>query len=364
MEEKEDMIDMIGLLKMLLKGRKVIILCLILGIGIGIVISFFTPNEYTVSTVMVPQVSSNNKSQLSSLASLAGLDMGMSQSSDLSPLIYPKIVNSIPFKLELMNTPLHFKGFNKAITIYEYYTEYYKPSLLSTIKKYTIGLPLLIIKSIFKKENNRLIIKDDSSTKLIQLTKEQYQIKKILDGMIILQVEKKDGYLTLIVKMFEPIAAAELALKAQQLLQRDIIKFKIEKAQADLDFIEERFNIAKAQAEGYQVKIAVNNDRYKNLTSNLPQVSTSRVQTKFGIANSVYLELAKQLEQAKIQVKKDTPIFTVIEPVSVPLEQSGSGKLKILIIWLFIGGVIGVGLVWIKNMVNVFKQKWELSESV
>ncbi|MEA4839738.1 MAG: hypothetical protein VB110_01885 [Bacteroidales bacterium] len=143
-----------------------------------------------------------------------------------------------------------------------------------------------------------------------------------MDQTIALAVDKNEGYLTLTVNMPEALAAAELAQKAQDLLQREIIKFKVEKSQADLDFIQERYNVAKAEAEGYQVNIAVNTDRYKNLTSSLPQVKTTRVQTKYGIASGVYQDLAKQLEQAKIQVKKDTPVFTVVEPMTIPTERS------------------------------------------
>jgi len=143
------------------------------------------------------------------------------------------------------------------------------------------------------------------------------------------------------------------------LLQREIIKFKVEKSQADLDFIQERYNVAKAEAEGYQVNIAVNTDRYKNLTSSLPQVKTTRVQTKYGIASSVYQDLAKQLEQAKIQVKKDTPVFTVVEPVTIPTERSKPNRPEILMVWLFMSGVIGCGIVYGKQWLKDVRKKWQ-----
>jgi len=221
-----------------------------------------------------------------------------------------------------------------------------------------LGLPGVILKAIRKKPQELELPKDLEKSKLINLSKDQKEIMKQLDETISLAVDKKEGYLTLTVNMPEALAAAELAQKAQDLLQREIIKFKVEKSQADLDFIQERYNVAKAEAEGYQVNIAVNTDRYKNLTSSLPQVKTTRVQTKYGIASGVYQDLAKQLEQAKIQVKKDTPVFTVVEPVTIPTERSKPNRPMILIVWILLGSIVGIGIVYGKQSISGIKQKW------
>ncbi len=181
----------------------------------------------------------------------------------------------------------------------------------------------------------------------------------MLDDRVSLTVETKQGYLTLTVNMPEPLAAAEVAQKAQQLLQAYIPRFRIEKSKAELDFIQERYNVAKAEAESYQYSVAVTADKYKDLTSNVPQVSSARLQTKYNIANSVFLDLAKQLEQAKIQVNKDTPVFTIVEPVAIPTEKSKPSKAMILAIWFFLGAVIGCGVVYGKHWLQGVKEKWK-----
>jgi uncharacterized protein involved in exopolysaccharide biosynthesis len=66
------------------------------------------------------------------------------------------------------------------------------------------------------------------------------------------------------------------------------------------------------------------------------------------VISSVFQELAGQVEQAKIQVNKDTPIFTIIEPVSVPLERSKPKRTITVIIWTFLGAVFSVGWVLVK----------------
>lgn len=354
-------IDFIDIIRKVWNGRKLLFIYFSIGIFIGIFFAIIAVKEYSVSTIMVPQSNSTNKSQLSGLASLAGLDMGMMQSSDLSPIIYPKIVKSIPFKLELMNTPIYFVGFKKPITILEYYTKYRRQSTLSIIKKYTIGLPILLFNKIGGKSNDDNTILE-SNSKVLKISKLQYGVSELIDNILFLTVEKKDGYLTLTVNMPDAYAAAQVASKAQEMLQRYITSFKIEKSKADLDFIQSRYNIAKSEAENYQVNIAINTDKYKNLTSNVPQVTTTRIQTKYSIANNLFMELAKQLEQAKIQVKKDTPIFTIIEPVVVPSKASKPNRVIIFLGWVFFSLFAGSIHVLYKFYIN--RKNKELHQSV
>jgi hypothetical protein len=357
--DEEDQIDLIGVAKTLWKGRLAIIISTVVGTILGVIMAINSPKEYTATTILVPQVStSGSKSQLSSLASLAGVDLGMTQSADLSPVLYPKIVNSIPFKLELMNTKFNFSDFDHPITLLDYFTQEKKLSALSVIRKYTLGLPGVLFGSFRKKASDTTALPNNLTIKPINLSNDQYRVKNVLDQLVLLSVEKKEGFLTLSVRMPEALAAAQVAQKAQELLQRDITRFKVEKAKADLNFIQERFNIAKAQAEGYQVNVAVNTDRFKDLVSSLPQVNTSRIQKKYDIANNVYIELAKQLEQAKIQVSKDTPVFAIVEPVTVPNQRSKPNRMRILFSWIFLGGLSGIGFIYGKKIISGLKQKW------
>lgn len=158
--------------------------------------------------------------------------------------------------------------------------------------------------------------------------------------------------------MPEPLVAAQLAQKAQDLLQRYITEFKIEKAKANLDFIQGRYNETKSEFEKAQVSLATVNDKNKNFTSGLPRIETDRIQTRYTIAFSLFQELAKQLEQAKIQVKKETPVFTIVEPVTVPSEKSKPKKAMIVAIWIFLGGIIGTGIVFGKGYIGTIKKKW------
>ncbi len=119
------------------------------------------------------------------------------------------------------------------------------PGLLGYIKKFTIGLPGTILSAIKGKPTDVTLPARLGGSgvegQILSITPEQQGLIKGLSGQISLDANKKDGYITLNVNMPEALAAAQLANKAQQLLQSYIIKFKIQKATEQLQFIEDRY---------------------------------------------------------------------------------------------------------------------------
>ena len=70
------------------------------------------------------------------------------------------------------------------------------------------------------------------------------------------------------------------------------------------------------------------------------------------MAFTVYNELAKQLEQAKLALKESTPVLTVIDPVVVPQQRSEPRRGMIMAVFLFLGLIIGMGWALTKPFVQ------------
>lgn len=364
--EEEEGIDIIGLVKQMWDGKWTIIICTAVFIALGLVAALTMKRTYSVSSTMVPQMSSSRNSSLSSLASLAGFDLGMATNtgSDLSPLIYPQIVSSVPFRKELLYTPLHYAEADTAVSTYTYLKEYAKPTVMGTILKYTIGLPGVILGAIRKEEPEISIPGGsgvDNGPKPIVLTKEEDKMLKLIAENVSLAVDKKEGYLTLTVNGTEPVQTAELAMKAQQMLQQEVTRFRTEKAKDNLDYIQARYNEIKAEAESYQAALATVTDRTQSMTTTRARIERDRIQSKYNTANSIYQEMAKQLEQAKMQVKRDTPVLAVIQPVTVPQKPSNS-RAKTLIVWTFFGFILGCGIVLAKGYLPKVKEMFAKKE--
>lgn len=350
--EEDEGIDIMGLIRQLWDGRKLIIIITGVFIVLGLVAALTMKRTYTVNSVMVPQMNSKSNSQLSSLAALAGVDMGMDLSAkDLSPLVYPQIVNSVPFRRELLYTPLHFEKADSAVSTYTYYKEIAKPSVGAVIKKYTIGLPFLLLNAL-RKEKPEVVLPGgdgaDEGPKPVVLSKDEEKLMKAIAKSVSLAVDKKEGTLTLTVVGGEPIMTAELALAAQNLLQTEITRFRTEKAQRDLNYIQDRYTESKREAEALQSQLASARDRSQGVVGTSSSLYRERIQARYNVANAVYTDMAKQLEQAKLQVKRDTPVLAVIQPVTVPMKPSNS-RAKTLVVWTFLGFVLACGWVLAKG---------------
>lgn len=152
LQQTEQEIDLVEIVRKLWKNRKFILRITLVFMLLGVLVALFSAEEYTAGSTMVPQTSEKKMSGgLSGLAAMAGINLGdISGGETLSPKMYSKILESIPFQKELMQTPIKFEEYEQPVTLFDYFTneEYKKFSLGGAIKKYTIGLPGVIMKAI------------------------------------------------------------------------------------------------------------------------------------------------------------------------------------------------------------------------
>ena len=335
--QKDDEIDLIALLKTIFTARRFVLRTTTLFAVIGILVALVSPVSYTASSTFMPQLSEGrSSSSLGGLASLAGINLSAvmgGQPQEIPPSLYPQITKSIPYRLSLLNEPVGPNNESMRAYILENASG---PSVLSTIKKYTIGLPGLLFSSSDS-------VSDNMESSLLTIRVEDRDLFAYLDGVLTLEVDEKEGLVSLHAELDDRLVAAKLAQAATDLLQRNVIAFKSQSARNNLDFIERQFESKRQEFESIQDSIAIFKDQNLNITSTLYQNQLTRLESQFTITSSVFQELAGQVEQAKIQVNKDTPIFTIIDPVSVPLERTKPKRSLIVVIWTFLGGVLAVG---------------------
>ena len=343
---KEDEIDLIDLLKTVFLARNFVIKTTIFFAVFGAVLALISPVKYIASSTFVPQLSEGRtNSPLGGLASLAGINLSAimgGQMQEIPPSLYPQIAEGIPYRLALLQAKV---GPNDTSFRNYILDQTGDVAILPLLKKYTIGLPGLLLKK--KTDNNEPL---DSS--LFQVTEEDRELFAFLAQALSIEVDEKEGLVSISVELTDRIVAEQLAQAATDLLQSNIIAFKSQSARNNLDFIERQYESKRQEFEKVQDSIAIFKDQNLNITSSLYQNQLSRLESRFIVTSSVFQELASQVEQAKIQVNKDTPIFTIIEPVSVPLERSKPKRTMMVIIWTFLGGASSVGWVLVKSPVQ------------
>ena len=361
--------DLIALIKRLWKKRMFVIYVTLAFMVLGLMIALFSKKEYTATTVFVPQTSRQGvSSSMSSLASLAGINLGqVGGGESLSPAIYPQLLSNVDFIKELMYTPIKFEEWPEKVTLFDYYTneDYNKPTFFGTVKKYTLGLPGVIIKAI-KGSNKEEADSAAADGPLPVFTEKEYACKQVLTNLVSITINDKDGYVELSASMPEPVAAAEVATAAFNLLEKYITEYKIEKAKATLDFVNDRFAEAKADFEEKQKELASFRDANRMLTTATSQIAQERLEREYELANTIYTELARQKTQVELQVKEDTPVLSVVQPVVVPFEKSKPKRAIILIAFTFLGGCLGCasvfGFDFIKHQGSSWPRRWKTED--
>jgi len=346
MNDNTDEIDLIEHLKKIYLEKKFILKISILASLFGVVYALFQPNVFTSSTTFIPQLSSGVKtggSSLSGLASLAGINIGsMESSSEFPPTLYPQVVNGVPFRIELLSNEITLN--NELVAVKDYFLVNKSSfNILGTIKKYTIGLPSLILSS-FKDQKEYT-----NESKIYSISKEDEGLFKILENNLSLSINEKEGFITIAFTDTNKNVAAQITQISQNLLQEKIIEFKNKSSKEMLDFALKQYSDKKESYEKLQDERAVFVDKNINISSSLFQNKLSRLESEVNISESIVQQLASQVEQAKLQVNKDTPVFTTIKPVTIPYERSAPNRKLIVIVFAFVGLVLSAGYILIKE---------------
>ncbi len=365
MPDNDDEIDLTELLGKLWKKRKFILKTTGIFLLVGLFVALFSPVEYTAQCTVVPQTGEEgSKSSLGGLAAMAGINVGsLGAEGTISPTIYPEIVKSVTFTCDIMQTPLTVKkSQGKTITLYEYYTDkkYSSFNVVNVLKKYTIGLPGIILSAIIPADASLPTAAGDS-TALPVMSKEEKEVYDIIQKSLKLELAQKEGYVTIGYTFSEAEGAARIAEQLRQTLERYVIGYKTEKAKEDLDFVEQSYEDAKKDFIQKQTNLAAFIDANRELASAMARATEERLRNEYNIAFTVFNELAKQREQAQLAVRKTTPVLTVVNPVVVPTEKSAPRRSIILVVFVFLGLVVAVGWVFVapffKNLSQEVKQQ-------
>lgn len=364
-----DEIDLKEIFVNIWRKRRFILVCTGLFLLLGFFIAFTSPVSYTANCTLVPQTGEKGGGNLGGLASMMGLNLGSSMIDEtLSPRVYPQIINSVPFCKEIMRTPIVVNKSNDTpISLYEYYTDKrYRPTnVMNSIKKYTIGLPGLLISSL-KPSIAPTVYADTVTGKVITLSREERKVIASIKQNIQFESNPKDGYIKLGYSFSEPQPTAVIAENMYATLEKYVTNYKTQKQLDNLAFVEEGYENARKDFMKKQANLAAFQDANRDLASAMARTTERRLNSEYDVAYTVYNELAKQLEQAKISVNESTPVLTVIDPVVVPHEKSAPKRSIILIGFLFLGVVVSFGWVLVKpfiqEIVSEVKNGEELSE--
>lgn len=353
-QAEEQEIDLIELAQKVWANRKTVFKSCGIAALLGIIVAVSIPKEYSTSVTLAPETSAKtNTGGMGALAAMAGINLNNSSGQDaLSPELYPDIVSSTPFLIDLFDVKVTSQDGNIKKTLYAYLDEDQKSPWWGMI----ISAPFKLLGwgiSLFKDAP------DEKSSQLnpFELTMEQARIADDLSDRITVSVDKKSGVTTLSVLMQDPLISASLTDTVMRNLQNYITDYRTNKARHDLAFTEKLYKEAKENYSIAQQKYAHYADGNLNVVMQSFRAEQERLQNEVTLAYGVYNQVAQQLQMSKAKVQEITPVYTVVQPATVPLKPAKPNKIMILIGFIFLAGVGSVGwILFVKDLFAAWKK--------
>lgn len=182
-----------------------------------------------------------------------------------------------------------------------------------------------------------------------------------------ISVSNSDGVLTISTKFTNPDISYQVHYKLIELLRTYFKDEYRSKDQKKLEFIEGRVEEVSAELHKAENRLVYFSE--KNIIATSPKVllKGERLKREVELQAGVYSELVKQRELAKIDAKKETPVFESIQKGEFPLGPSEPNRKLLMVIGFILGGAVGVFLVFAIEWIKSFKgdsNKIELSKAL
>lgn len=346
-------IDLMDILNRLWGGRLTIIkIAAVFGV-IGILYALGSPNEYTTTTKLLPEVQQTNAlGRFGGLAAQFGLGgaAGGTTNDVLPPQIYPEILTSTDFLHEIINKKVYFEEIGDSITVQEYYNEHQKSN---PFIGYTIGLPFKILGLLSSPPDTV-----ESRIKALDATYLRIppKVMSAIGGLrqsISNNRDQQTGILTLTVTTQSPEITIQIANHVTSALSHYLTEYRTEKARRNLEFISQRQEEAKASFESEQNRLALFRDQNQGSLTASARTIEQNIQSEYNVKLNVYNSLTEQLEQARIKLQEDTPVVNVIQDNVYPNRKSGPNRVLLILVTSFFGIVVGCIVLLVKPILKL-----------
>ncbi|MFT7420358.1 MAG: capsular polysaccharide biosynthesis protein [Arcticibacterium sp.] len=296
-------IDFKALFKVLLNEKWLILgITTLFTLG-GMWYAFTAREEFVSEGKIMPEVNGGGGSSLGGLASFVGIggfELGLKNNTDaIRPDLYPDVIKSTPFFLELFEQKFINKN-GDSIS----FDNFYHMEIEESKEPKELDI------NTFKGKPNGVVVVN-------RLT--ENRIKDLIER-ISGTIAKPSGVISITAKMPDPVIAAEIANYAMNYLTNYVTDYRTEKVKQEVDFLGRKVASAKGEFYRDQSRKASYADRFDAPTIRLQSadVQRERLESEYKLSSSVYNELLKKYEEAKIKLQQETPIFQVLEPPVVP----------------------------------------------
>ena len=342
---EDDSIDLVALTKKIWKERKLILRFIGIFFLIGITVALVSPKLYESQTTFVPQTSdqsnSINNKGYAQIASLAGINLStepsLSIDNYISPLLYSKIIESDEFSMTLLNEQLYLSD-GEQLKIKDYLL---RQNSFNLFNKFTIDL--------FKNDDESDILYGKIQDDYNFISNQDYNTIKLFKTKFAIELNEKQGYIKVLAYDKNAFISSQLVELITKKLQSRIISLRTNKIKEQLDYSRNQYEQKQDEFESLQTKLAEFKDSNKNISTAVFLSELQRLESEYNLQQNILMSLATEYNQNKIKLNKDTPIFSVLDEVSVPNERFKPKRKQIVLIYLFLGLILSIGYIISKD---------------
>jgi hypothetical protein len=213
-------------------------------------------------------------------------------------------------------------------------------NLIGFIKKYTIGL--------FTKNDNELKSKETVNGYNF-ITQEEFDLVKSFKEKFSIVLNEKEGYIEVIASDKDAFISTQLVKIVTKNLQSRIIELRTNKIKERLEYSKNQYELKQIEFNILQNNVADFKDSNKNISTARFMSELQKLESEYQLQQNILMNLASEFNNNKIKLNKDTPIFSVIDEVSVPNEKSEPKRSLIALIYLFLGVVLSTAYLLAKE---------------
>ena len=330
-------IDVVAVLARTFKAPISLLFFLILFGAAGVYVALTTPKTYSSTAVLAPEISGNAgmSGSLSDIASNFGIDLGGAKNGidAIYPEIYPDVLASTDFILNLLDVPVRMKDNDSIKTFLLHLQKDTKHSITDNIK-------LWINKHISNDDQITSGISggsDNGEENKFVIPKVQSKICESLSKNIICNVDKKTSVISISISDQDPLVAAIMVDTIQNRLQNYIIDYRTRKARKDFEYYTTLYNEAKQKYEKSQKEYVDYCDANQDLE--LQSFITERdvledeMQNKYNVMHQLQI----QVQAAEAKIREITPAFTIVEKPRMAYKASSTPRSIIVLGFLVFG---------------------------
>lgn len=287
-----------------------------------IILLFFVKPSFDSTIVVLPEFGSKSSSlsKFADLANIAGVKVGETNPTE----IYSNLILGEAVLENVIYSKYSSTEFQDSVNLIEYFEVTNDNNLNEKQNK-----RLMFIKVYKELINNRIETVFDRTTKIltIKVTMPESELSSSVANQIINSLE---SYI-------------KTKRKSFAIEQRVYLEKRVEQVKDSLLKSEDRLRSFKE----------MNRIIFQSPSLLLSQ---ARMMRDIEILQAVYVELCKQLEIAKIDEIKDTPVLNIREDAREPIKKSGPKRVIITLVSMMISFLISVFYILNKEKIKIIKQ--------